>query len=348
MKKGQLLVRSAGNGDTAQTAALLREGANVNGTGRAALTPLVAALGEGRIETAKFLVEQGADVNMSTRYGITPLEAACFTVCYLDDLDIVRYLLEHGADINLKGGGGSPPLIAAVSQNNPDLVRLLLDAGIDVNQYGVSGHCFSMIWTTALTLSLWHKYTEVAQILLEAGACVSIEDAVMLGKEETVAALLQQETDVNDVGSHLHFLLELAISHGHPNIARLLIAQGANTEGRVLHMAAIFDQPEIIAMLLDAGLDINADYFGSRPLEQAVFSGSFQAVRILVERGVDISHSTALINAVIEDNVDMVRYLLEHGADVNARDAQGRTALARVKNDNDAMRELLKQFGVPE
>jgi ankyrin repeat protein len=99
-----------------------------------------------------------------------------------------------------------------------------------------------------------------------------------------------------------------------------------------LHLAAT---PEIAAVLLDAGADIEAPNLhkfagpGNRPLHGATYLNRPEVVRFLLERGADPNSRdnaglTALHLAVGNGWLECARVLLDGGADPNARtNAQG-------------------------
>jgi hypothetical protein len=83
-------------GDTAQVAALLDKGADVNGVaGAADMTPLKLAITAHRLDMAKFLVERGADVNIR-RNGTSALSLACIA----GDFPAVEFLISKGAEVS--------------------------------------------------------------------------------------------------------------------------------------------------------------------------------------------------------------------------------------------------------
>ncbi len=93
---------AAGNGDVEAVYALLRQGANVNGTDDNGVTPLMMASEEGHLPTVQLLLRSGANPNLATDLGRTALMEAVSG----KHAPIVELLLEQGADIDLQDKWG--------------------------------------------------------------------------------------------------------------------------------------------------------------------------------------------------------------------------------------------------
>ena len=113
--------------------------------------------------------------------------------------------------------------------------------------------------------------------------------------------------------------LHSAASHGHTEMASLLISAGAGVNvksaGRFsgntpLHMAAVDGHNETAQVLVSAGADIHAkNYFKQTPLHQAAWCG----------------------------RTDTVQWLISVGADVNAKDNVGETPLDKAWEPYDSI-----------
>ena len=103
---------------------------------------------------------------------------------------------EHGADVELPGFGGVRPLHAATVAQQSKIVALLLRRGASVDGLDNTGH-------TPLLSFMASDATDLA----------------------TLKALLTSGADTNllDGTARLH-ALDFAATHGHPDIAELLIA----------------------------------------------------------------------------------------------------------------------------
>ena len=127
--------------------------------------------------------------------------------------------------------------------------------------------------------------------------------------------------------------------HGRPEAVMTLLANGADPRVRdadgntPLHHAARSSDPGVAALLRDAAAELeerNND--GLTPLGIACASGNWRLARFLLERGAKSQSdegTPALLAAagVEEDDAAGVGLLLKHKARVDARDAQGRSAL---------------------
>jgi ankyrin repeat protein len=127
-----------------------------------------------------------------------------------------------------------------------------------------------------------------------------------------------------------------------------LITAGDRGGSTLLHHAAGFGTLETMAMLLDAGADVNAkNRRGSTPLHWAIDDEA--KVRLLLARGANVNAKqvegrTPLYQAAsIGNGMAVVRLLLANGADPNRAMANGRTPLmaAASRGDFEMMRALV-------
>ncbi|NNF84361.1 MAG: hypothetical protein HKM29_04310 [Deltaproteobacteria bacterium] len=99
-----------------------------------------------------------------------------------------------------------------------------------------------------------------------------------------------------------------------------------------LFLAAVFDQPEIVRLLLDSGADMHAaNRFGAMPFHQAAYAGHRRIVEMLLERGekVDMKDGddrTALHLTAWNNRHEIALLLIEKGARVNTGDSAGKGA----------------------
>ncbi|KAI1263622.1 hypothetical protein F5Y18DRAFT_437981 [Xylariaceae sp. FL1019] len=218
----------------------------------------MAAIG-GKTDFLITMLEQNLFPIDSERHdGCTPLHTA------VDEgaLDVLELLLKHGADPNRPfPRRGHRPLHHSLLQDNTDMANMLIAAGADVNGTTVEGY-------TPLHFSM------------AAG-----------DKPEFIDLLLNANADI-DRTCREGTALKMAVSYGHrQNVAKLLDA-GARAENDefLLHAAAGKGDIEIATRLLDAGLDVNQRTESEwTPIIDAVVYENFEMLRLLCERGADIS-----------------------------------------------------------
>ncbi len=119
----------------------LAQGANINGVNAASpgeqdrFTLLSLAALEGHPELCKFLLFHGANVNGSSKEHVSPLINAAIQGYY----NICKILLSRGAKVNAKDHEGFTALMAAARENRHQICQLLIDYGAHVNEVDING-----------------------------------------------------------------------------------------------------------------------------------------------------------------------------------------------------------------
>jgi len=193
-----------------------------------------------RLTLLDFMIETGVNINACVPDSICLVLAGPFYSSKLT-LALVQRLLEIGADVAVSSKDGESALfLAACHEDPPEIVRLLLDHKADVDQLNLKP-TMEVPDRTALNASIQGKSKTTANILLKAGADVTITDADMF------SALL------------------LAIKGSWAAGASLLLDHGADINTRhfeekitALHYAVKTKSPPMVLFLLRRGADISA------------------------------------------------------------------------------------------
>ncbi|XP_036927611.1 ankyrin repeat and SOCS box protein 2-like isoform X3 [Acanthopagrus latus] len=212
---------------------LIRAGASINPPNTYSITPLIVAAQRGQMRALCYLIGKGADVNMQTCDGVTALHEASKN----GHKEVVAVLLTKNADANKPTNSGLLPLHVAAQYGHHDLVSLLvpvtsrarlrnscisplhlaaehnrhtvaavlLKTGADVNATLAHSHSvqYADRRATALYFAIANGSTETAEVLLKAGASLSLDPvspllmAVRQGCVSTVSLLLERGADAN-------------------------------------------------------------------------------------------------------------------------------------------------------
>jgi ankyrin repeat protein len=123
--------------------------------------------------------------------------------------------------------------------------------------------------------------------------------------------------------------LLLACARGHVDVAKLLIANGAEVMARdyygetPLHKAAAAGHKGVIKLLLEKGAEVNAtsDHSKWTPLHKASVGGYHEVTTLLLDRGAEINvedglHWTPLHRAASKGRHEVVKVLLDRNAEI--------------------------------
>ncbi|XP_059139389.1 serine/threonine-protein phosphatase 6 regulatory ankyrin repeat subunit A-like [Physella acuta] len=313
LKKGSLLVLSAGLENEAFVRALLKKGFDVNSRSKYQKTALMKGAEHGHLNVVKLLLEYKADVNLIDNYNCSALHES---VRKGNDC-IDKSLLTHNADVNL----------------NVDMVKLLVDHDADVN-YGEE--------CTPLYKACVDECLEIVNLLVDAKANVNIQDSygdtplyisVMNGNIDIVNRLLKAGANVNLESNYRVSPQYCSISFKNRNIEK---KQGRSSP---LFQACNKGFFEITKALIDAGADLNfKNDEGETALCRSIIKRHFHIVKVLIEQGADVNHhvdrtaETALLYSARGCPSEIVKLLFQKGADVNWVNTEGNNALILALN----------------
>ena len=179
---------------------LLARGAEINARNLAGATALYEAAERGQEAVLRRLIERGADVNLGGRSGVSPVAAAA----YAGRASIVRLLLAHGADGQIADETGKPPIVYAAASGQLDIVKQLLALNIDINAR----------YANDLTILMWAS-----------GPDERVAEPQAL---EVVVYLIDAGAHIDDRDARGRTALMIAAEGGHADIAKALLAHGAD------------------------------------------------------------------------------------------------------------------------
>ncbi len=216
-------------------------------------------------ELERFLAtSEGASVDLdaTSEEGWTCLHEIITHECQFTE--VARVLLKSGAAVDTRDLHGDSPLHSALLYHNADNITLLLQHGADATLPNAVGRAPVHVADEVDTLALLLRHCPAATDARDQAGNSPLHYAVVAKDRERVKLLLRHSADA---GSH-------------------------NSVGATpLHLTS---DPEIAQILLDAGVDPNAqDVNVNTPLHLAVKGRHKEVVRLILEKGGDSS----LLNA---------------------------------------------------
>lgn len=336
---------SPADGEMAVLEALLRAGADPNALDMFGDTPLHTAAEGMNPAVVAALVGAGADPSARNADGWTPLQSWAWLG---GNPAILAALLEAGADIGALDREGDPLLHLAAERDRPAAILALLQAGAELNARDRSGR------------TAWHAAAASTAVGSTAAAAA-------------IVALLEAGADPTALDGAGFTAIQLAPAQGSALMTALLDAHAGrgvvdpnsrDTFGyTALHAAARANSAQLIAVLAQAGADVDAlDNDGHTPLlvaagarrqhdinaPPATFNPA--AIKALAAAGADLEARvalghTALHLAAIGDEVAAIAALVEAGASTESLSPAAVTALqAAMAEGNTAAIELLARF----
>lgn len=191
---------------------------------------------------------------------------------------------------------------------------------------------------TLLHFAAFHGLTYIC------GMIVGASDNREMKLPSDVRALLSSHRlgDVHSRDGYGETPLHVAARKGYEEIVRLLVdanseinaKSGSSADLTPLHLAVIRGHTEVVALLVNDKADLEArGRYWETPLLLAALLGRQDSVDILLKANADVTATTergetAIMLALISPNaIRVLESLIKAGANLNARDAQGRTAL---------------------
>lgn len=287
------------------------------------LTALHFAARQGALRTVQALVESGANVNAASADGTTPLVIATIN----GQFDLAKYLLDHGAEPNAAGASGMTALYAAIN---------------------VEWAPRSFYPQPRAQLQQQTSYLGLMKALLDRGADPNVRirkeiwysqyNFDLLRVDETGATPFWRAAYASDIAA-----MQLLLAYdADPNVATMRpprnsrLQQGGTRSGDASRDGSGLppiptggpDTPPLLAAAgagYGEGFAANAHRFAP--------TGMLEAVKFLVEQvhadvnARDADGNTALHNAASRGDNEMILYLVSKGADVTLVNRTGQTTV---------------------
>ncbi|GAU98197.1 hypothetical protein RvY_09375-2 [Ramazzottius varieornatus] len=227
----------------------------------------LAACAAGDFDEISKLLSRGlVDINVSQEDGMTALHQACID----DRLDMVKFLVERHADINRGDNEGWTPLHATASCGYLDIARFLIDHGARVDIVNNDGELPIDIADTDEMENLLQ--TEIYKQGIDISLARSEEEQIMMKD-------VKSWYEGNSMREQVH----------------------PKTGATPLHVASAKGYLEVMRMLLELGVDINArDVDGWTPLHAAAHWGQRESCKTLVENGCDMDAKTSMGQTILD------------------------------------------------
>jgi len=285
---------------------LLAVGVDVAAQDRAGQTPLHAMVDRcARTDVAALLLDAGAEIDARDVRGHTPVALAARFIHHsqgwADHATLAAFLLERGAsldawtatilnrDADLAAlleadptlanshepdgtpmGMGLTPLHHAAERGHLDVARVLLDHGANVRAVDGRGRPPLYLAAQGVRMRKMRSSPDVVDLLLTCGAPLNACALAVLGRTDALAALIDADptvVDARDAGGYTP--MHLAAWNGQAATVALLLDAGAEIDARngrdetPLALAAIYENEdgmaEVIDLLIERGA--RADVF---------------------------------------------------------------------------------------
>ncbi|KAI1202886.1 ankyrin repeat-containing domain protein [Nemania serpens] len=251
----------------------------------------------------------------------------------LEDVAIF-FLVTRKPNVDARDRNHHAVLNLAVGKRFVVLTRLLLKMGANV-ECDTTGPDWGPLHRTPLPSALYSGNTELIELLIN-----------------------HRGVNISAVDIHGKTALSRALSHGHTQVAELLINRGINIlavdcHGQTaLFEASRFGNTQVAELLIKRGADLSSvDYKGNTVLHEAADNDKgIHTARLLIDRGANVmarngEGATPLHRAAcsLEECECVARLLLERGADLSARTIKGETPLHLVSRAKCA--EVLLHYG---
>lgn len=322
--------------DILETRQLLRSGADPNrrfrrfeGEEDLGRTPLQVAVASGREPLVRLLLEARADTNAFAFLENTGETRSVLSLAAAGGwIPVITVLLAFGARAQAVDADGTTPAHHAAAEGHVEALRTLKVAGVQFERADSTGQ-------TPLLRAARNGHRPVVEYLLnQKNIDLNWRDhyghsaitSAIFHNHDDVARVLMPRVDLNTRTRRGETPLHFAVSGGHIDQCRQLVALGANPkatdyDGHTLLMSAAAEGTGTLCQyMLDLGLEVDAK--SRRGYTALMNSNSAACTRLLLQRGARVNETnvhgeSALTLAVQSRQQELVEVLLQHHADPN-------------------------------
>lgn len=325
---------------------LLDAGSEVNVENVGGNIPLHVAAGSGQHDCMVLLINAGSKIDYVNKDGKTPADCAKEGKHY----ECIKVLNASGAALG-NGADKDDYLFEVLRKGDATALQALLKDGIDLkfifrkkeHQLHIRGRDYEEC--TPLQIAAYYGHAECVRLLVSAGMDVNYSRE-LTPLVFAVYGSTQDESKKKQYIKCVKTLLDCG--------AKVDYRYSGNTHAyspSVL-VATRFNQPEILAMLIQAGAEIkNGKLYDPSPLYFAAEAGCKKCVELLLAAGVDPCRGIIDINnerqmqplyiAAYNGHADCVKQLISAGADINffnsgcvGRDEKGTALYAAAERNH--------------
>lgn len=268
----------------------------------------------------------------------TPLHEACL----INNREIVAALLQKGAKVNQKDGNGWDALHIACLFDHFEIIKLLLESSeIDINAETPEGKTPLLISQDKHVIEELLKHNPNITKKYKDGRTLLHEFCYLMKDLEIYKLILERATPelINTPDNKNMTPLNLACIFNEWDIIRLLLDHGAELKNPIgdktlLHIVCLNGPLDLVQRLVDnPNVELNAqDSYGETPLMEACRSQNLEAMRILLQKKVDLNIQdelgyTALHKICLHGYAEALDVLLQSEVDIQQKTSWGDTAL---------------------